>query len=101
RHTRSKRDWSSDVCSSDLQEVIPDYAGDFMILSRYEDTDLSFMKDDVWKSIPAVQKEQVIEIDTAASSYSDPTTLDYLLDLFQRSEERRVGKEGIDERVLD
>lgn len=65
------------------QEVIPDYAGDFMILSRYEDTDLSFMKDDVWKSIPAVQKEQVIEIDTAASSYSDPTTLDYLLDLFQ------------------
>jgi len=65
------------------QEVIPDYAGDFMILSRYEDTDLSFMKDDVWKSIPAVQNEQVIEIDTAASSYSDPTTLDYLLDIFQ------------------
>src|SRR5699024_11291410 len=24
RHTRSKRDWSSDVCSSDLPEVIMD-----------------------------------------------------------------------------
>lgn len=66
------------------QEVIPDYAGDFMILSRYEDTDLSFKDDDVWKSIPAVEKDQVIEIDTAASSYSDPTTLDYLLDIYKK-----------------
>src|SRR5699024_11999949 len=27
RHTRSKRDWSSDVCSSDLGDPIPDAAG--------------------------------------------------------------------------
>src|SRR5699024_11543037 len=26
RHTRSKRDWSSDVCSSDLSERVPDGA---------------------------------------------------------------------------
>src|SRR5699024_11504103 len=71
RHTRSKRDWSSDVCSSDL------------VLSRGEETDMSFTESEVWQSIPAVQKGNVIEIDTAATSYSDP-----------RSEERRVGKEG-------
>src|SRR5699024_3527340 len=28
RHTRSKRDWSSDVCSSDLTVALKDYAGD-------------------------------------------------------------------------
>src|SRR5699024_11656442 len=26
RHTRSKRDWSSDVCSSDLFTIVPVYA---------------------------------------------------------------------------
>src|SRR5699024_11836423 len=33
RHTRSKRDWSSDVCSSDLVEVPPGDEGDVGIYS--------------------------------------------------------------------
>src|SRR5699024_11372048 len=31
RHTRSKRDWSSDVCSSDLEMMIASRHGDFPV----------------------------------------------------------------------
>src|SRR5699024_11918188 len=31
RHTRSKRDWSSDVCSSDLSVVILDLSPNFLL----------------------------------------------------------------------
>src|SRR5699024_11282847 len=31
RHTRSKRDWSSDVCSSDLRSSIDDSVASFMM----------------------------------------------------------------------
>lgn len=64
------------------QEVLAEYAGDYIILSRGEDTDMSFTESDVWQSIPAVQNGNVIEIDTAATSYSDPTTLEYLLEIY-------------------
>src|SRR5207249_5482829 len=39
RHTRSKRDWSSDVCSSDLPEVRRLQAGRLHVfIDRLEDT---------------------------------------------------------------
>lgn len=65
------------------QEVLAEYAGDYIVLSRGEDTDMSFTDDEVWQSIPAVQNGNVIEIDTAATSYSDPTTLQYLLEIYE------------------
>src|SRR5699024_11368815 len=34
RHTRSKRDWSSDVCSSDLDGFFGPGAGTFLILAN-------------------------------------------------------------------
>lgn len=64
------------------QEVLAEYAGDYIVLSRGEETDMSFTESEVWQSIPAVQKGNVIEIDTAATSYSDPTTLEYLLEIY-------------------
>ncbi|REE55331.1 iron complex transport system substrate-binding protein [Paenibacillus taihuensis] len=57
-------------------EVLKDYAGDFIVLSRSSSGDNSFMKTDTWKNIPAVKNNHVIEIDTEASTYSDPTTLE-------------------------
>lgn len=66
------------------QEVIPEYAGDFIVLSRRAADDNSFMKTEMWKNIPAVKNKQVIEIDMNASTYSDPITLDYLLDIFKK-----------------
>lgn len=64
------------------QEVLAEYAGDYIVLSRGEETDMAFTESEVWQSIPAVQKGNVIEIDTAATSYSDPTTLEYLLEIY-------------------
>lgn len=64
-------------------EVLSDYAGDYLVLSRSATGDNSFMESDTWKKIPAVQNNHVIEIDTEASSYSDPTTLEYLLNIFK------------------
>ncbi|RUS47379.1 iron-hydroxamate ABC transporter substrate-binding protein [Cohnella sp. AR92] len=64
-------------------EILSDYAGDYLVLSRSATGDNSFMKTDTWKKIPAVKNNRVIEIDTEASTYSDPTTLEYLLNIFK------------------
>ncbi|WP_066185987.1 MULTISPECIES: iron-hydroxamate ABC transporter substrate-binding protein [Gracilibacillus] len=65
------------------QEVLPEYAGDFIVLSKSGD-DNTFMESDTWQSIPAVQNDQVIEIDTEEASYSDPITLEHLLGIFEQ-----------------
>jgi iron complex transport system substrate-binding protein len=64
-------------------EVLADYAGDYIVLSRSSSGDNSFMQTETWKNIPAVKNNHVIEIDTEASTYSDPTTLEYLLNIFE------------------
>src|SRR5699024_11247702 len=52
RHTRSKRDWSSDVCSSDLNldddrvvigSAQPKHTGGLMLNTRYKVFDMSVM----------------------------------------------------------
>ncbi|MGG4034444.1 iron-hydroxamate ABC transporter substrate-binding protein [Paenibacillus cisolokensis] len=65
------------------QEVMPEYAGDFIVISRSATGKNDFMTSEVWKSIPAVKNNRVIEIDTESSSYSDPITLDHLTDIFK------------------
>ncbi|OBR62882.1 ABC transporter substrate-binding protein [Paenibacillus oryzae] len=65
-------------------EVLPEYSGDFIIVSRDLSRDNDILTSEVWKNIPAVQKNQVIEIESKASSYSDPTTLEYLLNIFEQ-----------------
>lgn len=67
------------------QEVLPDFAGDYVVLSKNPDVDNSFMETDVWNSIPAVSEGHVIEINTKASTYSDPITLEHLLTIFDDS----------------
>src|SRR5699024_12073810 len=64
RHTRSKRDWSSDVCSSDLR-ILP-----FAIFFSF------------WK----VSLFEIV-------SLGKPNSLRTRLEIRCRSEERRVGKE--------
>lgn len=66
-------------------EVISDFAGDYVIFSKNPDVDNSFTDTDVWKNIPAVQNDQVFEINTKASTYSDPITLEHLLAFFEES----------------
>lgn len=66
-------------------EVLPEYAGDYIILSKNLDGDNSFLETDTWKNIPAVKNGHVFEINTKASTYSDPITLEYLLEFFEKS----------------
>ncbi|MHA7964425.1 ABC transporter substrate-binding protein [Paenibacillus sp. CAU 1782] len=64
-------------------EVLPEYSGDFIVVSRDLSLDNDILNSEVWKNIPAVQNNQVIEIESKASSYSDPTTLEYLLNIYK------------------
>src|SRR5204862_4775011 len=70
RHTRSLRDWSSDVCSSDLYHPDAQNEADRAVVNA-------------WIRAPG-NFDGVIDLDAALR---DPATPN-------RSEERRVGKEG-------
>src|SRR5699024_11296428 len=87
RHTRSKRDWSSDVCSSDLF-VVPIYSKRYACLVNLSPCDN--MEDDL---LSIAQKgkdflEQNFQIYSTISISSIHSELPGI-----RSEERRVGKE--------
>src|SRR3989442_6806615 len=73
RHTKGGRDWSSDVCSSDLEPILA--AVLFSILSGGVALAL-----------------QVTGLRNPAGFIVDPTTGNYFISN-ERSEERRVGKE--------
>ncbi len=66
-------------------ELLPEFAGDYIILSRDPEKENSFLETETWKNIPAVQNDHVYAIDTKASTYSDPITLEYLLEFFEKS----------------
>lgn len=57
-------------------EVIPKYAGDYIFLGDGEGADNSFTETDVWKGIPAVQNDRVIEFDSASFYFNDPISLE-------------------------
>src|SRR5699024_11377173 len=83
RHTRSKRDWSSDVCSSDLRiaEVRPQVSG---IIQKRLFAEGSEVKagQQLYQIDPATYQAT---LKSAEASHLAADTL--------RSEERRVGKE--------
>lgn len=63
-------------------EVLPKYAGDYMIFSKYEGADLSFQQTAVYKDIPAVKEGRLLEMQGEGASFTDPITLEYQLKLF-------------------
>ncbi|MDQ0242913.1 iron complex transport system substrate-binding protein [Bacillus fengqiuensis] len=66
-------------------EVLPEFAGDYMILSKNADTDNSFQKTETYKNIPAVKNNQVFEVNAKEFYFNDPLTLDMQLDYFKKS----------------
>src|SRR5699024_12054620 len=84
RHTRSKRDWSSDVCSSDLSPLI--------IAALICDAICSY-------------KGRLALLLTTISKFPPPfrslVLCCYKYSIKRRSEERRVGKECRSERARD
>src|SRR5690606_39518200 len=78
RHTRFSRDWSSDVCSSDL--TAPVYR---------LDSDREYLAD-TWVKIPFSRS---FRDKTSASAWLAYSHRSFIASALARSEERRVGKE--------
>lgn len=66
-------------------EVLPEYAGDYIIFSKYDNADNSFLETETYKNIPAVKNNHVFEMDGSSASFSDPITLDHQLEFFKKS----------------
>ena len=64
-------------------EVLPDFAGDYMIVSRDPNAENSFTKTDTYRSIPAVKNNRVYEVNMMEFYFNDPLTLDYQLEFFK------------------
>ncbi|MFL0364097.1 iron-hydroxamate ABC transporter substrate-binding protein [Pseudobacillus sp. 179-B 2D1 NHS] len=64
-------------------EVLPDYVGDYLIVSKYNDQDNSYQQTDLYKGMPAVKNDHVIEVDGNAFMFNDPISLDYQLKYFE------------------
>ncbi|MBY5033959.1 iron-hydroxamate ABC transporter substrate-binding protein [Streptococcus gallolyticus] len=62
------------------QEVVADYAGDYIIVAAEDDqTGSALYESDVWKNLPAVKNGHVIRVDANAFYFNDPFTLEYEL----------------------
>src|SRR5690606_39713285 len=86
RHTRFSRDWSSDVCSSDLLPAPGGRLGRLTRPTRYGSgsvVDVELVDDDVVGSVDVVVGAVVVVVDAVV-------VVDSVLEV--RSEERRVGK---------
>ncbi|MBU5211433.1 iron-hydroxamate ABC transporter substrate-binding protein [Heyndrickxia oleronia] len=64
-------------------EVLPDYVGDYLIVSKYNDQENSYQQTDLYKGMPAVKNNHVIEVDGNAFMFNDSITLDYQLKYFE------------------
>src|SRR5699024_11667661 len=89
RHTRSKRDWSSDVCSSDLEQARQ--SGCFAVAMDVDAAGLPFLKN---RNPPAGSKS-VEELREIVGILNKPFIVKGIMTVKSalKSEERRVGKE--------
>src|SRR2546429_2423126 len=80
RHTRCSRDWSSDVCSSDLRHYSAHFGGVQLLVAQHFDLRIDHLQP---------RRAQLIDLRLAVKNEQ----LTGLQSPFERSEERRVGKE--------
>ncbi|WP_203364067.1 iron-hydroxamate ABC transporter substrate-binding protein [Bacillus sp. REN10] len=66
-------------------EVLPEFAGDYVVLSKNSDADNSFQETDTYKNIPAVKNNQLFEVNAKEFYFNDPLTLELQLDFFKNS----------------
>lgn len=66
-------------------EVIPEFAGDYIVLSKYPGADTSFEDTEAYQNIPAVQEDHVFEMDGRSASFNDPITLEDQLKFIKES----------------
>jgi len=66
-------------------EVLPEYAGEYLIFSKSKDTDNSFQETATYQNIPAVKNKHIFETDAKEFYFNDPLTLELQLDFFVKS----------------
>ena len=64
-------------------EVLPEFVGDYLIISKYANADTTFQDTETYKNIPAVKNGRVLEMTGEGASFSDPYTLEMQLELFE------------------
>lgn len=64
-------------------EVLPEIAGDYLIISKNSETDTSFQETETYKNIPAVENGRVFEAEAKKFYFNDPITLEYQLEFFK------------------
>src|SRR5690606_40608395 len=88
RHTRFSRDWSSDVCSSDLGDVIVPYVIAACVIAALGHRKRGGAGCHIDASMYEICVQQMADAIEAAQRGDTPRRMG------NRSEERRVGKEG-------
>src|SRR5699024_11665415 len=93
RHTRSKRDWSSDVCSSDLKLFPPIVIGPMIVviglgLSATAVQNAGFVAGGDWRQILTAVVTFAVAVFITCKGKGFAKVIPF------RSEERRVGKGG-------
>ena len=66
-------------------EVLPEYAGDYLVISKVAETDNSFQDTEVYKNIPAVKNGRVFEANAKEFYFNDPISLEFQLDFFKEN----------------
>lgn len=66
-------------------EVLPEFAGDYLVFSKSPDADNSFQQTETYKNIPAVTNNHVFELNAKEASFSDPITLEDQLAFFTKA----------------
>src|SRR5690606_40275914 len=91
RHTRFSRDWSSDVCSSDLG-----IGGNFDLVRKHWPSWLGKPPENLISGVPAHVDGRMLAIAERAGGriVNRDRMWHYTEGIKNRSEERRVGKEG-------
>ncbi|UHA75586.1 iron-hydroxamate ABC transporter substrate-binding protein [Paenibacillus sp. 481] len=66
-------------------EVLPQYAGDYIIFSKNKEATVAFQETNTYKNIPAVKNNKVFEANMMEFYFNDPLTLELQLDFFIKS----------------
>lgn len=65
-------------------EVLPEYMGDFVVLSKHLDAETAFEDTSGYQNSDAYQNDRILEVDGTAFSYNDPLTLEWQLETFKQ-----------------
>ncbi|TCP22682.1 iron complex transport system substrate-binding protein [Scopulibacillus darangshiensis] len=66
-------------------EVLPEFAGDYVIFSKDSGVKNTFQKTETYKNIPAVKNNRVFEVNAKKFYFNDPLTLEYQLKFFKKA----------------